>query len=486
MRKLYPSIFTLFLSFLTLPLTGLACDGSGYVINGLIDNGDGTYTIDMTIHIAGSDYSGGILGGTQGFYFTSATPIISVTPPSLTSLNGTTFNASISGNTVTWGTPGSGPYFVASNEPTQTFPVMVVVNGFPPNWNGGGMEENGCPGGPGTSNPSPGYSGTFCLPPSISISPGAIDVCAGEQVTLTAMASNGAAINWSNGASGPSTTFTANNTMAVTATAANGCGADSETITVNVTPLPTLSPLSDVNICEGESVTLNALAQNTDLIEWSNGFVGTPIVFTPSSSEVLTVTASSQCGMDLQVVNINVTPLPTLAVIQGDQSICEGEVATLEVQVENADNLSWNNAPPLTQIFVTPSQTQVYTVTASNECLTLQENILVEVSPMPSIAINQGDQSICLGESVTLDVFPMNIDEVFWSNGVSGPTNTFSPTQTDTYTVSGSNSCGYVEEAITVEVAYPSTTSSAGGYATSTDMSKRRSPWRLHTLRHWK
>ncbi len=452
MGKLYCRITALLLALATLPVIGLACDGSGYVINSLTDNNDGTYTINMTIHIAGVNHPGGIIGGTQGFYFTTATPILSVTPLSLTSLNGTTLTGAISGNTVTWGIPGSGPYFVNSSEPTQTFVVTVVVDGFPSNWNGGGMENNQCPGGPGTSTPSPGYSGTFCLPPTISVAPATINACFGDQVTLSAIPSPGSTVSWSNGMSGSTITFTANNSGPVTATASSSCGAASETVTVNVTPLPTVSPLPDLDICEGELVNLNVQTQNATSIEWSNGFTGTPIVFSPTSSGVLTVTASSQCGSATESLNINVTPLPLLFVIQGDQSICEGEVATLEVQYENADNFFWNNGPTLSTIMVSPSQTQIFTATASNRCQTLEEDIIVDVRPLPDLDVIQGDQSVCIGESVTLEVFSIFSQDIVWSNGASGSTNTFTPSQTDTYTVTASNSCGTIDEQVTVEV----------------------------------
>jgi len=456
MRKFYSNIhlstLALFLGLIALPGAALACDGSGFVINSLSDNGNGTFTINMTVHIAGSNYPGGILGGTRGFYFSVGAPIVSVVPPSLTSLNGTTLPTVVSGNTISWGDPNSGPFFVANTEPTQTFNVTIVVNGFPSNWNGGGMEGNGCPGGPGTSNPSPGYSGTFCLPPSVSVFPTSVSACAGDLITLTAFPSPGANVNWSNGMSGNTITFPANNSGSVTATTSNACGSDSEVVTINVTPLPTVAPLPNLDLCEGELVTLNAQVQNADLVEWSTGFVGNPIVFVPDVTQVLTVTASSQCGSATQSINIEVTPLPLLFVIQGDQSICQGQVATLEVLVENATSFSWSTGPSLTQLQVSPAQTQIYVATASNRCRTLQESITVEVIPLPSMDVILGDQSICLGESVRLEVYTENAQSVSWSNGGNGSSNTFSPTQTGTYTATAVNNCGSVEEEITVEV----------------------------------
>lgn len=434
-----------------------ACDGSGYVYNGITDNGNGTFTLNMTIHIAGGDYPGGILGGTQGFYFSTNAPggMISVTPLTLTSLNGTSLTGVISGGTVTWGTPGSGPFFVASNEPTQTFDILVTVSGFPSMWNGGGMENNGCPGGPGTSNPSPGYSGTICLPATIQVLPPPAPICAGEPITLEAIPSLGSTVSWSNGQVGSTITYVPTVSTTLTATAQSACGGASQTISINVNPQPTLAPFQAIDICQGELITLTANAQNADLIEWDNGFIGPTVVFAPEETNTITVTASNICGSVSQLVPITVTPLPVLAVLVGDQVICQGELADLEVYVENATSFSWSNGPPTPSITVSPSQTTVYTATASNECLTLQEDIIVEVLPLPTIDVIQGGQTICQGQSATLDIFADNADDISWSNGSSNSQITVTPGQTTGYTVSASNSCGAVQETITVEVLLP-------------------------------
>ncbi|MCB0568829.1 MAG: gliding motility-associated C-terminal domain-containing protein [Phaeodactylibacter sp.] len=459
MRERFTHKITLTIALLFLfalpPL--LACDGSGYVYNGITDNGDGTFTLNMTIHIAGGDYPGGILGGTQGFYFSTNAPggMISVTPLTLTSLNGTSLTGVISGSTVTWGTPGAGPFFVASNEPTQTFNIMVTVSGFPSMWNGGGMENNGCPGGPGTSTPSPGYSGTICLPPSIQVLPPPSPICQGDPITLEAIPSLGSTVSWSNGQVGATITYVPTVSTTLTATAQSACGAATGSIAINVNPQPTLAPFNAINICEGELITLTANAQNADLIEWDNGFFGPTIVFAPDETNTITVTASNICGEVTQLVPITVTPLPVLSVLLGDQIICQGELADLEVYVENATSFSWSNGPPTPAITVSPAQTTVYTATASNQCLTLQEDIVVEVLPLPSLDVIQGGQDICLGESATLDVFAENADFLSWNIGSNNAQITVTPNQTTQYIATAGNICGSVNETITVEVLPP-------------------------------
>ena len=83
-----------------------ACDTSGFNIDSYINNGDGTYTINLTIEVAGSFTT--VCGSTWGFFWNTDANILSVSPTSLTSLNGTTLNAVISGTTVTWGDPNGG------------------------------------------------------------------------------------------------------------------------------------------------------------------------------------------------------------------------------------------------------------------------------------------------------------------------------------------------------------------------------------------
>ncbi len=617
MKNCYPSfLHYLFLAagiFLLKPASLQACDGSGYVINDLTDNGNGTWTLNITVHVAGFDWSGGILGGTRGFYFSTDAPnILSVSPNSLTSLNGTALNAVISGNSVQWGNPASGPYFVQSSEPTQTFNVTLVLDQEPTQWMGGGMEENGCPGGAGTSNPSPGYSGVFnnytppplcdsapglpindnsttsdqvtlsnafgplgsgtsieavclliqhtwigdltitltspsgtsvtlaarvggsadnfgnpssgqlmcftpnalisvgqypgnsggayapagafsnfngqdpngnwtltvsdnasgdtgtliawgiafssggcgCVPPDISIPPPP-PACAGETVSLDAIANNANSISWSNGASGSSITLAPSATQNLTATAQNACGQATASVTIDVMPQPTVTAPPSVQACQGDPVTLTADAQNAGAIEWSNGQQGATITINPNQSQTLTVTATNSCGQATATVQVTVTPPPTINVLQGDASICEGESATLQIDAPGATDVQWSNGQQGSSITVAPGQTQSYSVTASNACGQEQQVFTIDVQPQPSLQAIQGDQTICQGESAVLEVFGQNVNDITWSNGATGSTIAVTPGQTQSFTATAGNGCGQVQQTITVTVLPP-------------------------------
>ena len=79
-----------------------ACDASPAVLNSIVSNGDGTYTVEFNICFAGSNESNGPSHGID-ITITGAN-ITGALPPSLTSTNGTTITSSITGGTVSYGT----------------------------------------------------------------------------------------------------------------------------------------------------------------------------------------------------------------------------------------------------------------------------------------------------------------------------------------------------------------------------------------------
>jgi len=428
-----------------------ACDGSGFTINGVTDNNDGTFTLDVTIHIAGADHPGGIFGGTQGFYFSTDAPggLISVTPASLTSVNGTTLNTMVGATQVSWGDPNSGPFFVASNEPTQTFNIQVTVMGEPSSWSGGGQEVGNCS--PASNNGSgPEYTG--CFPPSINILPVG-PVCAGQPVTITAQTTGGNVnVSWSNGMFGETITFTPFGNITLVATANNGCEPAQASVSIQVAPQPSIDPIMDITTCQGEPVLLNAVAQNADDIFWSNGTVGNSTVFDALITETLTVTAVNACGSVDETVQVNVIPEPSIIVIEGYHTICEGEEVLLEVEALDAEDFSWSTGQPFQAIFVTPTETTTYIAMASNQCGEDEVEVPVTVNPLPEIDIPIDNYIICEGEQADITALGIDADMVSWNNGDVGETITVMPITTTTFTATSENGCGSESGDITVEV----------------------------------
>ena len=181
-----------------------------------------------------------------------------------------------------------------------------------------------------------------CLPLTGDIT-GDTNICNGEQTTLTASAGNGIApytFTWShNLGTGAVKTVSPSSTKtySVTVSDANNC-TTVFTQEVVVNAKPTLDAGADVDICSGLSVIISASASGGAQpynYEWPNGSTGSSISVSPTSTTtyIVTVTDNNGCE-DTDDVIVNVTDGPTV-VASEDVNICEGDEATLTVDVSN-------------------------------------------------------------------------------------------------------------------------------------------------------
>jgi gliding motility-associated-like protein len=392
----------LFLVLFSLPQFLSACDTSGYWMNGITDNGDGTFTIDWTALVAGGTTTG--VGSTWGFYLNIDATILSISPPSFTSSNGTTLNAVINGGTVTWGNPapGSGPVFLDINsQPNdEHFPFTMVVSGIPTEWWGGGQEANQCPGGPGSGDT---YDGVFpCFEPVLTPAPDIVHICPGETVTLQVVPNHLVEdIVWQpGGQTGPTNTVTLFQDQTYTITGSNpGCSAIT-TITVVVDPLPYLQAQEEnMEICAGTPAVLVVNAEATDYITWSPGNGAGPVfvVIPTNSPSTYTATGFNECGEMSVDFTVTTIPFPTVNA-SNDKFICQGESVTLTANAVGSNLITWL---PTNQtgnsITVSPTTTTTYYAVVSNFCGTDTADVVVTVSGNTT---NNIQLSACAGTSV--------------------------------------------------------------------------------------
>ncbi len=394
-----------------------ACDTSGFIIDSYTDNGDGTFTVNMTILVAG-DFSTDC-GSTWGFFWNVDAPIISVSPPSLTSNNGTTLNAVVSANNITWGDPNGNwpttPFVDAepgSNTSDESFMVTIVLGSQPTEWDGGGQEANTCPQGGCGVNPA-NYEGEFpCFSPSITALPVA-PICPGVpvEISVTAIPSyltdN---IIWEPGGLMGETVIVAPTiTTDYTVTASNVCDEFSLTFTVEVIPFPTIFALEEeIEACEGFPVIMEVSPSNELMVEWSpTGTFGTFLVDVPTSSPmVYTATASNQCGEDSTKITVTLLPAPTIEILNGDEEqICNGDTILLESLPLNAETVEWiPSGETENDLEVSPDTTTLYVVQATSECGLAGDTITVEVAESTSDTVHL---EACSGTSVLYNGIPL-------------------------------------------------------------------------------
>jgi gliding motility-associated-like protein len=223
---------------------------------------------------------------------------------------------------------------------------------------------------------------------------------------------------WSTGASTPTINATiANNPISVTATNSFGCSATSPSITLTQNSVITAN--FTVTICQGQSALIHGANQTV--------------------AGLYTQTYPTPSGCDsVSNVTLVVNALP--AVNAGiDQSVCTGTATTLTAT--GAATYTWNNVitngVPFTQAI--GSTTYSVTGTDANGCINTDQ-VVVTVNALP--VVNAGiDEVLCIGSSATLS--GAGATTYTWNNGVTNGV-AFAPSNTNTYTVTGTDANGCI------------------------------------------
>jgi len=280
-------------------------------------------------------------------------------------------------------------------------------------------------------------------------------VCAGTAVTLNGSGAQSYAWN-NNVQNGVAFTPSTTQSYTVTGTAANGC-TNTAQVQVAVNASPAVSAGQNQTVCAGTAVTLNGSGAQS--YTWNNN-VQNGVAFTPSTTQSYTVTgtAANGCTNTAQVqVAVNASP----AVSAGqNQTVCAGTSVTLSGS--GASTYTWNNNVQNGVAF-TPSTTQSYTVTgtAANGC-TNTAQVTVSVNALPVVSAGL-PLSVCPGTSVLLTGF--GAQTYTWNNGVQNAV-TFVPTNTQTYTVVGTDQNGCQGSAQVVVTVNPTPLVSGGANQT--------------------
>jgi hypothetical protein len=312
-----------------------------------------------------------------------------------------------------------------------------------------------------TVNPTP-------LRPAISVNGGNL-FCAGDSTQLRVNEEAGLTYQWINGttniadANSPDYYAKATGDYKVEVTNSYGCPNQSTGESINVKPppiQPTISFIGKSEICEGETMVLNALSNPLDVHEWlyNNGSVGsnsTSLVADKTGTYSLRVTNAELCMiMAENTVDITINPNPaTPAVVQGESSFCEGD----STQLKGADNPSlsfqWING---TDEIVDANSNVYYAKTTgeyklrvknSFECsVESQANtVTVKESPLPPTISYSGDVEFCEGEQIELYVPEVVENTYVWlKNNINVliGSNSFIADETGDYKLRVSNSIG--------------------------------------------
>ncbi len=211
------------------------------------------------------------------------------------------------------------------------------------------------------------------------IAPASLTACIGQSISLTAPTGSG--FLWSEGSVGNPMLATQTGSYAVTVTQANGCTFKTPPIQLNFFPVPPadISPsATPVNLCPGNSLTLQANAGSNYAYAWSTGQSAAAITIAHNAvpvsglSVTLTVTdAQTGCSNTSMAVEVNAINLPPPAITPNaytDLQLCEGESLTLTATHPTLSNFSWNTGTSGNTLTVSGGGNYAVMVTDANGC----------------------------------------------------------------------------------------------------------------------
>ncbi|WP_411895057.1 Ig-like domain-containing protein [Winogradskyella sp. A2] len=275
-------------------------------------------------------------------------------------------------------------------------------------------------------------------------------ICEGETVQLTA--SGGPNYLWSTGETTSVITVAPQITTTYTVTVSDNNGNSLEdSVTVFVDNLPDLTISDDVEIIEGESVTLTVEGANEYL--WNTGQTTNTITVSPDVTTTYTVTGTNgACEVQVQVT---VTVEELFEAFAGDdERICDGSGDVVTLSANSGDSYLWSTGETSQSISVSPISTTTYTVTVSSGVYEDSDEVTVFVDPNPNVVILNGDSvDILNGDFITLSASGANSYE--WNNGATQPNIAVSPSVTTTYEVRGYINDCFDEQQVTVNVFEP-------------------------------
>jgi len=219
--------------------------------------------------------------------------------------------------------------------------------------------------------------------------------CLSKFITLDA-GGNADSYLWSNGSMSSSTTFQlfSATTLTVLAENLNGCKSyDTVFVDRYLKPNGTISPGTDMLICEGASIDLTA--GNGATYEWSTGDTTATISVSPASQTRYDVTIRSAEGCeDFKDVTISIDPLPTSAFRFQDFK----DSVQFTNQSSLATSYSWDFGDGNTSTDLDPfniydtSGMYTITLTATNDCGSVDSSITINVT-VPEIINGVDDLS---------------------------------------------------------------------------------------------
>lgn len=260
---------------------------------------------------------------------------------------------------------------------------------------------------------------TVCLDTEIIAEDESFTVCEGESIELTTPGNPAGNFTWSpatflDDANIQNPTATPTSDIIYTVTFEDLCGNPfTKQVELIIAETPSINAGMDEEICDGESIQLNATASDFSSVLWAtadgnivNGANSLTPTINESGTYIFTVNYGIDCSISDEII-VNSIAIPNIE-LTGDLEICEGENTTVSLNA-TYDSVEWSTDETSNSITVSGGN---YNVTVMTDGCTNSENFTIVEIPLPAIELGP-DLVICENETATLNAGAI----VNWSTG---------------------------------------------------------------------
>lgn len=191
----------------------------------------------------------------------------------------------------------------------------------------------------------------------LSVLPDSLKICENSSGTLTANATPGVGVQWSNGGLGDAITVSTPGTYVVTLT--NGVCILKDTAKVKQVKLPVSILPDSLVFCDNISSTLKANNTPGISVLWNTGATTDAITVSDAGKYLVTLT-NDICSVDDSAI-VKTDPYPVV-LLPSDLNICEGTDTTLVLALGSGQTYTWNTGATSNTITVSTAGTYIGTV----------------------------------------------------------------------------------------------------------------------------
>ncbi|WP_291720294.1 PKD domain-containing protein [Bernardetia sp.] len=261
----------------------------------------------------------------------------------------------------------------------------------------------------------------------------------------------------------PSVNYTSAGSFKVTLVASSRVGSDTEVKTAYINVGNgvdyEVNLGEDKEVCQGETVILDAGSFDNATYEWNTGAATQTIEVNNAGTYSVTVRRNGCEVTDNIRISYN-----TGATVEAGQnlSVCRGEAIQMQARATGATSYLWTptiglSDPTILNPIVSPEETTLYTleVTTGSDCGTIKDSVLITVKEALELPFFPAEDEvyICEDNIFFIDAFPSNSTRpsFLWSDGSTQPFLEAAETGTYWVEVNDPNFCTF-RDTVTVNI----------------------------------